>query len=77
MSFRTIEVDVVNGRVQPTGADQLPDRARGLLTLIDEPKKVESTAGDLRGLKRFLELPDIPISREQLREIMESDYYDQ
>jgi hypothetical protein len=76
MSFRTIEVDVVNGRVQPTGADQLPDRARGLLTLLDEigdgtPK------GELKGLKRFLELPAIPSTVEQVRASLEEDYYDQ
>jgi hypothetical protein len=76
MSFRTIEVDVVNGRVEPTGCDVLPERARGLLTLLNEPPQAGSTNGD-PGLKRFLELPDIPVSREQLRDIMDTDYYDQ
>ena len=74
MSFRTIEVEVEKGRIQLTGDSKLPDRARGWLTLIEENKP---QSNGLDGLKRFLESPDIPINREQLREIMELDYYDQ
>ena len=76
MSFRTIEVDVIDGRVEPTGDDELPQRARALLTVIEESARDE-TSGALPGLKRFLELPHIPVTAEQVRKSLDEDYYDQ
>jgi hypothetical protein len=76
VSFRTIEVDLINGRVQPTGNDRLPDRARGLLTVIEEPSQAERPRESV-GLKKFLELPHIPVTAEQVRKSLEEDYYDQ
>jgi hypothetical protein len=35
MSFRTLEVELENGRVHPAGAETLPTKARALLTLLD------------------------------------------
>jgi hypothetical protein len=76
VSFRTIEVDVIDGRIQPTGNDRLPERARGLLTLINETEN-PTLKGELNGLKKFLELPAIPSTPEQVRASLEEDYYDQ
>jgi len=76
VSFRTIEVDVIDGRVEPTGNEELPQRARALLTVIEESPR-NGTSGELSGLKRFLELPHIPVTAEQVRKSLEEDYYDQ
>jgi hypothetical protein len=76
VTFRTIEVDVIDGRVKPTGSDELPDRARALLTVIEEAPK-NGACAELLGLKRFLELPHIPVTAEQIRKSLEEDYYDQ
>jgi hypothetical protein len=35
MGYRTIEVELENGRVSPTGNELLPGRAHALLTLLD------------------------------------------
>jgi hypothetical protein len=67
---------VIDGRVKPTGSDELPERARALLTLIEESPK-NGASGELPGLKRFLELPHIPVTAEQVRKSLEEDYYDQ
>jgi hypothetical protein len=46
MSYKTVEVELVNGRVHPAGAETLPDKAHALLTILspqavkpDEPAK--------------------------------------
>ena len=35
MSYQTVEVELENGRVQPCGAETLPARAHGLLTILE------------------------------------------
>jgi hypothetical protein len=35
VSYKTVEVELENGRVRPSGAESLPYRAHGLLTLLD------------------------------------------
>jgi hypothetical protein len=75
VSFRAIEVEVIDGRVEPTGGDRLPQRAHGVLTLLDEPQSGAAT--DLSGLKRFLELPAIPSTPAEVRASLDEDYYDQ
>jgi hypothetical protein len=35
MSYRTLEVELENGRVHPCGAETLPASGRALLTLLD------------------------------------------
>jgi len=34
MSYQTLEVELADGRVHPTGAEQLPAKARALLTIL-------------------------------------------
>jgi hypothetical protein len=37
MSYRTLEVDIDHGRVSPKGAEALPEKAFGLLTILNPP----------------------------------------
>lgn len=34
MSYKTLEVELENGHVRPTGAESLPPKARALLTIL-------------------------------------------
>ena len=34
MSYKTVEVELENGRVRPSGAETLPDKAHALLTIL-------------------------------------------
>ena len=35
MSYKTVEVELENGHVRPSGSETLPTRAHALLTLLD------------------------------------------
>ena len=37
MSYLTLEVEIDHGRVLPKGAEALPEKASGLLTILDPP----------------------------------------
>lgn len=37
MSYRTVEVEIDHGRVVPKGPEPLPEKASGLLTILDVP----------------------------------------
>ena len=37
MSYRTLAVEIDHGRVLPTGAEHLPEKASGLLTILKAP----------------------------------------
>jgi hypothetical protein len=43
MSYKTVEVELENGRVRAAGAEILPDKAHALLTILS-PQGVESEA---------------------------------
>jgi hypothetical protein len=49
MSYRTLEVELANGRVEPCGGEKLPAKGRGLLTIIESGSEppVASTLGEL------------------------------
>lgn len=34
MSYQTVEVELENGRVRPSGSETLPDKAHALLTIL-------------------------------------------
>ena len=38
MSYLTVEVEIDHGRVSPKGADALPEKASGLLTILNPPR---------------------------------------
>lgn len=37
MSYLTLEVDIDHGRVSPRGAEALPEKASGLITILNPP----------------------------------------
>jgi len=43
MSYKTVEVELENGRVRPSGAETLPAHAHALLTILS-PEKAEKAA---------------------------------
>ena len=47
MSYKTLEVEVENGRVHPSGAETLPAKARALLTILTATRKVKAANGSL------------------------------
>ena len=47
MSYKTLEVELVNGQVLPCGAEALPTNGRGLLTLLDSGVAPAPTCGEL------------------------------
>jgi hypothetical protein len=56
MSYKTVEVELENGRVRAAGAETLPDKAHALLTILspqaltpESPPKSPGTA--MRGLR--------------------------
>jgi hypothetical protein len=56
MSYRTLEVELEDGRVRPNGDEPLPRKAHALLTILSpaasEPAKSTRSLGEaLRGLK--------------------------
>lgn len=42
MSYKTVEVELENGRVRPSGSDTLPDKAHALLTILAAAPKSDS-----------------------------------
>lgn len=49
MSYKTVEVELENGHVRPSGPEELPPRAHALLTLLDtvQPQAPALTCGEL------------------------------
>jgi hypothetical protein len=47
MSYKTLEVELENGRVHPSGAEMLPAKAHALLTILTASGKPEAAAGNL------------------------------
>ncbi|HXP61195.1 MAG TPA: hypothetical protein VN829_11930 [Dongiaceae bacterium] len=46
MSYRTLEVELENGRVRPRGGEPLPPKAHALLTILSPPSsEPDETAG--------------------------------
>jgi hypothetical protein len=41
MSYLTVEVEIDHGRILPKGADALPEKASGLLTILNPPSLSE------------------------------------
>jgi hypothetical protein len=61
MSYKTLEVELENGPVHPSGSESLPARARALLTILSQTASTPPNApnlslaelvGDLAGIGR-------------------------
>ncbi|HEY3857087.1 MAG TPA: hypothetical protein VGO67_22105 [Verrucomicrobiae bacterium] len=50
MSFKTVEVELEDGRVRPFGAEKLPDKARALLVILGATEPEEVTGPSLADL---------------------------
>ena len=48
MSYKTVEVELEDGRVRPSGAESLPPKAHALLTIL-KPVAAEPASGELAG----------------------------
>ena len=79
MSYKTVEVDLDDGRVQARGRDTLPPKAHALLTILDpngaSAAPTPTTTG--AGLRRFLSAPDFALTPAQFRASMDADFFDQ
>jgi len=49
MSYRTVEVEIDHGRVLPKGAEALPEKASGLLTILSPPPSQPRPIGLAKG----------------------------
>ena len=47
MSYKTVEVELENGRVHPSGAEILPAKAHALLTILAAPGNGDAANGSL------------------------------
>ena len=47
MSYKTLEVELENGRVHPSGAEALPPKAHALLTILTANGRTEAPDGSL------------------------------
>ncbi|HTR41713.1 MAG TPA: hypothetical protein VMH87_08870 [Pseudomonadales bacterium] len=47
MSYKTVEVELEDGRVRPSGSETLPAKAHALLTILASPAKTPATNGNL------------------------------
>ena len=79
MSYTTVEVELDHGRVWPRSQTRLPERARALLTILEQREDTSASreASSEAGLQRFLATPDFPLTPEQFRASMEADPFEQ
>ena len=78
MRYKTVEVELENGRVTPHGTETLPARAHALLTILAPQGDSPPAKRDISsGLRRFLSSPDFALTPEQFRASMEADFFEQ
>lgn len=75
MSFNTLEVELVNGRVIPRNAEVLPANASALLTIISEKpiagkekRSLGQLMGDLAGIGKGTHT-DLSTNKEHLADL--------
>ena len=77
MSYRTLEVELEDGRLRPRGAESLPAKARALLTILEPPLGETNPARPPgAGLRRFLSGADFDLMDQQFKASMEADFWD-
>lgn len=78
MSYRTVAVELEDGRVRTEQAEGLPRKAKALLTILETPdKSPAATDSSKPGLLGLLDRPDFPLTAEQFRASMDADFWDQ
>jgi len=64
MNYRTLEVELEDGRVHPHGAETLPAKAHALLTLLDSMESsTAKTCGELAD--RWAAMEKLPLEEAQ------------
>jgi hypothetical protein len=79
MSYRTVEVELSEGRIWARGEEPLPTKARALLTILEltNDPAIRPKTNSEAGIRRFLSSPDFQITSEQFRASMELDFFEQ
>jgi hypothetical protein len=79
MSYKTLEVELEHGQVRPHSAEELPVRARALLTILEANTPVSPHAVQTpgAGLRHFLSQRDFALTPEQFRDSMATDFWEQ
>jgi hypothetical protein len=74
MSYKTVEVELENGKVRPSGSETLPEKAHALLTILDSKtttaltdESVGALTADLAGIGRG-EYTDLSTNRDHLND---------
>jgi len=74
MSYKTLEVELENGRVHPSGAGVLPSKAHALLTILTPDGIAEAVKGSLADRVAGLaalgrgEYPDLSTDKSHLND---------
>ncbi len=78
MNYKTVEVELDNGRVHAAGAESLPVKAHALLTILEPSGDATGEAAPTgAGLRRFLSRPPLKLTPAQLQASMEADFWEQ
>ena len=78
MNYRTVEVELEHGRVRARKAEPLPPKANALLTILEpggNGAEIPRKSGPA-GLRRLLAQPDFPLTPQQFKASMESDFWE-
>ena len=59
MTYVTIEAEIANGKVVPTGGTKLPERGRALITLLPESDQHRTDWDAVEALLGTLRRPDL------------------
>jgi hypothetical protein len=77
MSYRTVEVELEDGRVAPCGSERLPAKAHALLTILSPvptassdapPPSLAELVGDLAGIGRG-QYTDLSTNKDHLADL--------
>lgn len=67
MSYRTLEVEIDHGRVLAKGSEALPEKASGLLTILNSPLSQPRPIGLAKGLFTVPDDFNAPLPEDVLR----------
>ena len=69
MSYRTLEVEIEHGRVSAKGSEALPEKASGLLTILNPPLSQPRPIGLAKGQFTVPDDFNAPLPEDVLRTI--------
>jgi len=79
MRYQTVEVELEHGQVRTQTAENLPVKARALLTILEAhaAETAPTPATSEHGLEHFLARRDFAITPEQFQATMAADFWEQ